>query len=109
MTELDDALISLSETVLDAEEPRDLAITLISLQKFRANLNMLIDQVHQRLANLMKKPEMDLGEGIGFIRRSRDVRSTWNHHELLREVVDQHKEVNEETGELYVNGFELAN
>src|SRR5262245_30928392 len=76
-SDLGEALGRIQQYVLDEEDPKELAKTLLALQKFRSGLGDVIDQAHWQLSGRLERKEMDLGPGIGVVRRSRDVKTTW--------------------------------
>jgi hypothetical protein len=106
--ELTAALGAVAEAVAGAEDPKEVASLLYGLQSFRSALSGLIDDTHERLAGMMKRQEEDFGPGIGMVRRSRETKTRWNNDQMLKLLMDQYREVDLETGEVKINGFELA-
>lgn len=105
---LTEALGELQELISAEEDPKEVARLLYSLQKFRSLLSDVIDDAHSRLAGLMKQREVDLGPGIGVVRKQRDVKSRWNHEGMLKLLLEDLRKVNLETGETEIDGYELA-
>lgn len=102
-------LEGIQQLVVAEEDQKVLASLLLSLQQLRSSLGALVDDVQERLASTMKGQEQDLGTGIGVIRRSRETKTRWNHEEMLKLLMDDVKTVDSGTGEVEINGFELAN
>ena len=106
--ELTAALGEISELISAEEDPKQLAKTLFALQRFRSLLSDVIDEAHIRLAGQMKRREEDLGPGIGVVRKSHDVKTRWKHDGMLKLLMEQFRTIDEETGEVKIDGFELA-
>ena len=107
--ELSERLDSIQSDILEETDPRELARYLLTLQKFRTQLSAVIDVAHTALSKRLERKETDLGTGIGMVRKQRDVKTTWNHGEMLNLLLDQCKWTDLETGEVNINGYELAN
>jgi hypothetical protein len=106
--QLELAIEDLRESVFADETLSGLAETLLALQKFRSALAELINDTHEAIYRLMDSREADLGPGIGIIRRFRESKASWNNTEMFNELKDKAKAVDGETGEVEIDGFELA-
>lgn len=104
----DDLLVAIYDQIRAEEDPKELARLLLSLQQLRQSLGQLVDEAQERLSGMMKAQEEDFGAGIGVVRRSKEVKTRWNHEEMLKLLMDDCRKVDLDTGEVEINGFELA-
>ena len=105
---IEDALAGSRWLIENEEDPKALAHMVMALTRLRGELAELLDTAHGRLALQLDGREQDLGTGIGMVRRTRDCKTTWDHEGLFKEVVNRHKTVDEDTGEVVIDGFGLA-
>lgn len=92
-----------------SDDPKELATVLLALEALRREIGDLIAENHEKLHRTLQKKETDLGAGIGVVQRTRDSKTTWNHDELYHAVIQRHRKIDEETGEVTIDGVELAN
>ncbi len=108
-TALREALGGILGQIRDSDDPKELATVLMGLEALRRELGDLIAENHEKLAQTLKKKQTDLGPGIGVVERTRDSKTTWNHEDLYQDVIKRHRKTDPETGEVTVDGVELAN